>query len=572
MALSYLIALKDGISKNAATMAGALRDLSAAMRETQREAGALGGVMVQVNAAVKGGGGVAAGATKEWTAKGLAVKAVTGYFVGLAGAAAAAGIAIGKTLVDGAAFREQQVGRFTAVLGDAGKAAITFKDSILIAEKTRFAPRAVSNTLAQLIQAVGEDNAMARETAGRLMDIVTVNGGGDEELKQALGGIRDVINKNKLMGDDLKQLMTAGVNMRVLARSIGANFKISAKDDDELVLKVQKAISHGQIRGQLAVRSINDAIANQTGKGAAGAAAFALGSSTISGLISNIKGGLETLAGLQDTSQWTGIIALKSLLQEIASLFASDSKQGSAMTGALKASASALAPIFELLAGDVKQFGAAMSAGGVSASILQSGLTMVAGTLYGIFWLVKWVTYGVLGLFGVLTKGFAVIGEFFVDAGFWLFEAGSNLVEGLINGIRSGLGALRDAIVGMGASTVGWLKETLGIHSPSRVFMQLGAFTGLGFAAGIAGSAGAVEDASVGMSDAALAGVRAAGAGAAGAGRAAGGAGGAAISITIAPTITSAASDPAAVAAEVLPRLGALVSDEVEQALERMAL
>ena len=39
MALSYLIALKDGISKNAATMAGALRDLSQAMRETQREAG-----------------------------------------------------------------------------------------------------------------------------------------------------------------------------------------------------------------------------------------------------------------------------------------------------------------------------------------------------------------------------------------------------------------------------------------------------------------------------------------------------------------------------------------------------
>ena len=134
------------------------------------------------------------------------------------------------------------------------------------------------------MQAVGGDTAQTRETMGRLLDLVTVNGGGDEELKQALGGVRDVINKNKLMGDDLKQLMTAGVNMKTLARSIGANFKISAKDDDELVLKVQKAISHGQIRGQLAVKSINDAIANQTGKGAAGQAAFDLGSSTISGL------------------------------------------------------------------------------------------------------------------------------------------------------------------------------------------------------------------------------------------------------------------------------------------------
>ena len=38
MALSYLISLRDGISANANKMAGALSALSAAMRETQREA------------------------------------------------------------------------------------------------------------------------------------------------------------------------------------------------------------------------------------------------------------------------------------------------------------------------------------------------------------------------------------------------------------------------------------------------------------------------------------------------------------------------------------------------------
>jgi len=570
MALSYLIALRDGLSKNAASMAGALRDLSAAMRETQREAGALGGVMVQVNAAVKGGGGVAAGATKEWTAKGLAIKTVTGYFVALGAAAAGAGISIGKGLVEAAAFREQQVGRFTAVLGDATKAQIAFKDSILIAEKTRFSPKAVSNTFAQIIQAVGEDNSMARETVGRLVDLVSVNSGGDEELKQALGGVRDVINKNKLMGDDLKQLMTAGLNMKVLARSIGAQFKISAKDDDELVQKVQKAISHGLIRGQLAVKSINDAIANQTGKGAAGQAAFDLGSSTISGLISNIKGGMETLAGLQDTAKWTGIIALKGLLQEVAALFASDSKQGSAMSANLQAAGNALAPIFNLLSDDVRQFGGAMASGTVTASLLASGITFVGGSLYGIFWILKWVTYGVLGFFGLLTKGFGMIGEFFVDAPFWMIQHGGDLVDGLIKGITNGLGRLKDAITGMGASTVGWLKETLGIHSPSRVFMQLGSYTSQGFAQGISAGVGGVEDATGAMSAAAFSGLRAAGSSAGGAGR--GLPGGAAISITIAPTITSAAADPAAVAAEVLPRLGGVVRDEVEQVLERMAL
>lgn len=567
MALSYLIALRDGISKNAATMATALRDLSQAMRETQREASALGGVVVQVSNAVNGGGGVAAGATKEWTAKGLALKTITGYFIGLGAAATSAGLAIGKGLVDAAAFREQQVGRFTAVLGDATKAQLAFRDSILIAEKTRFAPKAVSNVMAQIATAVGADNAQTREVMGRLFDLVTVNGGGDEELKQALGGVRDVINKNKLMGDDLKQLMTAGVNMRVLARSIGTQFKISAKDDDELVLKVQKAISHGQIRGQASVRAILDAIKSQTGGGAAGQVAFDLGSSTISGLISNIKGGMETLAGLQDTSKWTGIMALKDLLKAVADLFSSTSKEGSAMTNLLKTGGDALAPVFALLADDVRQLGGAMGSSSITASLLKDGLTFVAGSLYGVFWVIKWVTVGVLGLFGILTKGFAIIGEGLVDAGFWLFEAGSNLVDGLIKGITGGLGKLRDAIKGMGESTVGWLKETLGIHSPSRVFATLGGYTAQGFAQGIEGGAGDVSGAVGVMSGAAVGGLRAAGAGAGS--RSIGGAG---ISITIAPTITSAAADPSAVAAEVLPQLSIIAQDAVEQALERMAL
>ena len=170
------------------------------------------------------------------------------------------------------------------------------------------------------------------------------------------------------------------------------------------------------------------------------------------------------------------------------------------------------------------------------------------------------------------------IGEAVGDVIYWLtelpgrmYDAGRAMVDGLVNGIRSGLGALKDAITGMGQSTVQWLRDTLGIRSPSRVFAQLGGYVGEGFAQGIGGSAGMVGSAAGDMSDAALAGVRAAGSRSASGGRSIGGSG-AGISITIAPTITSAATDPAAVAAEVLPRLGALVQDEVEQALERMAL
>lgn len=64
---------------------------------------------------------------------------------------------------------------------------------------------------------------------------------------------------------------------------------------------------------------------------------------------------------------------------------------------------------------------------------------------------------------------------------------GSNLLQGLIAGLLGGLGAAKDAIMNVGGKVIGWLKEKLGIHSPSRVFAQLGGFTMAGFTQGLLG-------------------------------------------------------------------------------------
>lgn len=65
-------------------------------------------------------------------------------------------------------------------------------------------------------------------------------------------------------------------------------------------------------------------------------------------------------------------------------------------------------------------------------------------------------------------------------------EFGANLLQGLVEGITSKLGAVRDAVVGAGESVAAWFKEKLGIHSPSRVFAQLGGFTMAGLEHGLA--------------------------------------------------------------------------------------
>lgn len=69
---------------------------------------------------------------------------------------------------------------------------------------------------------------------------------------------------------------------------------------------------------------------------------------------------------------------------------------------------------------------------------------------------------------------------------------GGMLMDGMVNGITAGLGKVKSAITGAGESTISWFKEKLGIHSPSRVFAQLGGFTMAGLGQGLAKGEGSV--------------------------------------------------------------------------------
>lgn len=68
---------------------------------------------------------------------------------------------------------------------------------------------------------------------------------------------------------------------------------------------------------------------------------------------------------------------------------------------------------------------------------------------------------------------------------------GSALVDGIIGGIKARMAALKSTITGVGQETVAWLKNTLGIKSPSKVFQELGIYTMQGLEQGITGGQGA---------------------------------------------------------------------------------
>lgn len=62
---------------------------------------------------------------------------------------------------------------------------------------------------------------------------------------------------------------------------------------------------------------------------------------------------------------------------------------------------------------------------------------------------------------------------------------GTNIVDGLIGGIKDKWNEIQSTISDLTDGVTGWFKEALGIHSPSRVFADYGAYTIEGYQLGI---------------------------------------------------------------------------------------
>ncbi|MDC7831623.1 phage tail tape measure protein [Pseudomonas benzopyrenica] len=87
---------------------------------------------------------------------------------------------------------------------------------------------------------------------------------------------------------------------------------------------------------------------------------------------------------------------------------------------------------------------------------------------------------------GLFYRAFAAVMNYFgVELPAKFTDLGGMMMQGLVNGITSGLGAVKNAVMGAGESAINFFKEKLDIHSPSRVFASLGEFTMQGLAIGL---------------------------------------------------------------------------------------
>lgn len=86
-------------------------------------------------------------------------------------------------------------------------------------------------------------------------------------------------------------------------------------------------------------------------------------------------------------------------------------------------------------------------------------------------------------LLGMLPQIFGGIINAFKDQDWG--QIGRNIIDGLINGLKSMVSSLWNTVTEIASDVGNWFKDKLGIGSPSKVFMQYGVWTDEGFANGV---------------------------------------------------------------------------------------
>ena len=138
-----------------------------------------------------------------------------------------------------------------------------------------------------------------------------------------------------------------------------------------------------------------------------------------------------------------------------------------------------LAKAMRILSAVTWLFSAALWANPVTWMVVAIAALIAAVVLLYRNW--EGVTAGLATLWENLKQKFA----WWLSLPLLLAQVGAQMVEGLIGGIKSRIGALKESILGLANSAKTWFKGVLGINSPSRVFSDYGGNISQGLAQGI---------------------------------------------------------------------------------------
>lgn len=153
------------------------------------------------------------------------------------------------------------------------------------------------------------------------------------------------------------------------------------------------------------------------------------------------------------------------------------------------------AMIPEGAADDIDGVETAMQAAKIAAYVLAGaiGLLLVVGAALVVTTFLAMIP--LILLVAVIAAAIAVVIGIGVAIGYaigWLIDLGKagvnaakNLITGIVNGIKSGVGVVVDAIKGLATSAINAFKSALKIASPSKLFEDFGGDIGMGVVVGV---------------------------------------------------------------------------------------
>lgn len=441
--------------------------------------------------------------------------------------AAVAGAALmgARAVIQAQAFKEDSIGALRTLLRSNALADQAFRTAVKTAD---YLGRGRQETVGQFVDllAKGFDIKKVDEIVRAMADLSTVDPKANmDAIVRAIGQIKGT---GRLQGDELLQLADAGLETSAVYEQLA---KILGKS----VPDVQKLISAGKVDADTAIQAILAAINQQAGGGAAGAAAAKKSLESITGLIRRLENLPQNVLFSMDVAP--GMERVRAFMKELSSYFDASSESGKLLTAVLgdafnefiagllgedissgtdglKSALDSIVAMIKRLNqdGKIRDFGTSLrymaSAIMFAVSVLDSfsiSIQQYSAAASAMEDLSQSVTEAIVGFMGDIIEwvrsladidpaeaidAISSIGTSIWDAAtefvMGAMNVGAMIVEGLATGILGNSAAVLNAISQVAGGAIAWAEQILGIHSPSKVFAEIGSFTAEGFAVGVA--------------------------------------------------------------------------------------
>lgn len=448
---------------------------------------------------------------------------------------------LGRAIVDASqfavnalAFKESTLASFELMLGTKKAAEDFFDKAKGFGKLTPFETEDVVKSFQNLLQA-GFTQQEVPIVFQALGDVAAGKGFNKQVIDQLTLAFGQIRAKGRLMGDDLRQVLNAGVGQQGIFENIAKQLGI----DPTSVSKVMEA---GRVSADVAITAMLDTIRDKFSGGQELGQGMLNQATTIRGLFSTLASVPMDLFLDINLEKSPGFKGLKLFLGNLAKVLNPDEAAGTKLKGLIESvvndvggmlgriDMNALVDGFDKFVEIAKvAIDGAKAFGDGVMTILQPTIdllsTMEGGErrTVGFVDSMRVLGYALGGIVNVVLligggiakalEGFGMLRD--IDWSFLVEQMkslGAQVVEGFVVGLKGAASFLINPVGTLAGLVTGTFKDALGIQSPSRVFMELGAYTAEGYRLGLEGQSAAVDSAVQAMADARPSGGRGGGA------------------------------------------------------------